>query len=207
MCVHVPYKLSWAFTLGEMLTACSGGKPYTSDFEQLKDLDTPLDFSKSKIWDSANSKFKSYVEDLFLELCSYYLDEYVLVSEKEDIEEADKYYFFRSLIVIMELTYDRYSTLLKSYSDSINELLEGLKSEGYNTSRFNDTPQGDETNFEYEDGDHVTNIRKDKNTIVTDNESRIARLNDLRSKYANVYKEWLKEFSGLFMSEGSLNIL
>ena len=205
---YVPYKMSYAFTLQEMLEACTGGRPYTTSYKALKDLNLgDFDKTKSPLWVAGSSDFKTYVNDLFMKLCSYYLKEYVIVSEEEDLTNDDKYTFFRSLFIIMELTYDRYSTLLKAYSDSASDLLAGLKSEGYNTSRFNDTPQSADSDFPYEDMEHVSNVRKDKNTIESDNESRISRLNELRSKIANLYKDWLKEFSGLFMSEGSLNLL
>lgn len=206
-CVHPYYKKENAFKLNDLLTFVGSGKPFTADFEQLKELDNSIfDKTKSRLWDSVNSKFLPYVEDLFFKLCSYYLDEYVVVKEEDTLNNDDCYAFYKMLLTLMDLTYDRYATMLSSYEAVENDLLRGLKSEGVRISRFNDTPQGDETDFEYEGESHVTNITKGKDDIVTENESMISRLNEIRSKYANVYKEWLKEFSGLFIEGGNLNI-
>ena len=113
---------------------------------------------------------------------------------------------FTKLTNIYVETKDRYTTLLKLYKAEENNLMNGIKTESTGIGRFNDTPQnvmsGED---EFIDNTHVSNISKQTGETITDADTKIARLDEIRRKYADLMKEWTDEFEDMFIE--SENIL
>lgn len=183
-------------------------EPYDTDneagFKSFFDISTIM----LNIW------FPTGNTDIQLALCQMllrrYSDHYVIPCSSNDVF-SDEYnaMMFRvaqKLTNIYVETKDRYFTLLKAYKDEADNLMNGIKTETTGIGRFNDTPQnvmsGED---EFIDNTHVSNISKQTGETITDADTKIARLDEIRRKYADLMKEWTDEFEDMFIE--SENIL
>ena len=144
---------------------------------------------------------------LYLENNTAHVDGYKLVFDKGNVldntlylqEDISTQYhneilrFGELMMSIMEQTYDRYATLLKSYDDQKANLLNKVEA----ITRFNDTPQD---SGEFADDRHTTHITTSKN----DYDTIMARIDEIDRNYRNLLKDWTSEFEPLFIHEEGL---
>ena len=222
--------------------------PYYDDYENLMnfgDFVFDLGLQPPSKLASYNSEWTNadYINDLFINFVNRYLNEYVFYLDKEynavDLynsadgrKEIQK--FMGKLMNLMVYTYDKYSMLLKAYSDEKDNLLKKLKrttsgevdntgtqrtagSNG-NLHKENDTPQG---SGDFSGDTHVSFLTKDDGTSDTtrtdnlkmessgseewDNEPIIDRLKKVEDSFKNVMKDWVNEFAILFVEGGNLH--
>lgn len=108
--------------------------------------------------------------------------------------------FVTNLANIFLSTYERYKKLLDSYSAKASSLLGQISSTNTNKTRFNDTPQDSSETF-FDDDEHTTNVTLNESTISSDGSTPMARLEEIRNLYANLYNDWCNEFDSLFYIE------
>lgn len=93
---------------------------------------------------------------------------------------------------IYQTTYDKYKVLLDAYTNEKANLLDKVKAT--NKTKFNDTPQADETGL---DGDnYVSTYTIQESEVGFEIIDRLAKVQTL---FMNVLNEWCKEFSNMFM--------
>lgn len=92
---------------------------------------------------------------------------------------------------IYETTQDRYKTIIKTYEEHKNELVNDMETNSIN--KFNNTPQdaGDFT------GNGFTSTVNTSNTKVQVNDN-ISKINKLYTLLRNTYNNWVEEFRPLF---------
>lgn len=190
----------------EELIGCS---PYESDTEL--DFKNVLGSNTSilNIWYPQDTSTTIQTELLQM-ILRRYSHHYVLPCTNESTE-SDEFseVVLRTLIKLTNIyveTKERYSKLLALYKVSENQLLDGIKTTSTGIGRFNDTPQNVMTGEdEFIDNTHVSNISKQTGETITDADTKINRLNEIRRKYADLMKEWTDEFEDMFIE--SENIL
>lgn len=89
----------------------------------------------------------------------------------------------------MNSTAPKYAKLIKLYKDEENNLLKAIESK----VKFNNTPQTTTTGL---DGDEYTSTYT---VSSTDANTLMARLNEIRDSYDNLYRDWADEFSTKFI--------
>lgn len=113
----------------------------------------------------------------------------LIVDHLEEVQE-----FLLKIKNWLEDSEVRYSKLISLYNAQQNNLLNKIETAGW--TRFNDTPQADpDTGFEGDD--YTTTFTEHKN--FSDATTVIARLEEVRKLWKNIYEEWQKEFNRKFI--------
>lgn len=146
-----------------------------------------------------NSQFKQYLPDLFRELYARYYTHYCFSNSEDIIETIPAKQFLAKIVMIIQQTYDRYSTLLGIYASEKSKLLDGVKTTTIGVGRFNDTPQDLSDGDEFGDNTHVSNITKSTAEAVSDVDTKINRIAEIDRKMRNIMKDWTDEFEDLFI--------
>lgn len=91
-------------------------------------------------------------------------------------------------------TKDYYKTIIDTYNNNLDALMEDITSTNTGNIRFNDLPQ-----TEYVDtDDHLTNITQSDATVTDQRDTKIARIAEIRDKLDNTYRRWSDEFIAKF---------
>lgn len=193
-------KISYLYSLKESLTQVLGftPNPYSdTNFINIIDEFTNINVALLPI----NVEDES-ITLLWQYIYSRYGDMGIFTSDKATLtnDENKKLFenFLYKLINKIAFTQDRYLTLIKFYTQNKNDLLKQISTTSRRESRFNDTPQ-DEGVFTSDK--HTTNLTEDNTTASTDKDSLIIRLAEIQNNFENLYKNWLEEFTSLFIEE------
>ena len=193
-------KISYLYSLKESLTQVLGStlSPY-SDIELINIIDEFTDINVTLLPINPEDETISL---LWQYIYSRYGDMGIFTSDKATLtnDENKKLFekFLYKLINKIAFTQDRYSTLINLYTQNKNDLLKQISTTSSRVSRFNDTPQ-DEGVFSSDK--HTTNLTQDEQTTSTDKDSLIIRLAEIQNNFENLYKNWLEEFTDLFIEE------
>lgn len=127
--------------------------------------------------------------------CKYivptYLEHYVVYNDDDaNLSELDCRNWIRLFINKLNETYPKYSKLISLYNAEASKLMDDIKA----YSRFNDTPQNGGT---FTADSYSTNYTESGSQLA----SKVARLEEIRTYWANIYKQWSNEFGGLFINE------
>ena len=110
------------------------------------------------------------------------------------IESSDIVRLSKRFQNLLNLSANRYLSLLKAYDKYINDPTAPISASSDGETRFNDTPQD---SGEYDDSDHTTNITKSHTESSADTSSIMDRLDSLYRNWRNVLKDWTDEFLGM----------
>lgn len=108
--------------------------------------------------------------------------------------------FWGGFYTIWKQTHVYYEKLITLYASKETALLDAVSQSVENEVKFNDTPQN-AGNFDTDN--HTTNVSKTKQTSKNDAGTAMARLDEIRRRYTDLYKDWADRFDRLFIS--SLN--
>lgn len=191
------------------------GKGLDTSGESLNDLFDAynLDYAMSGLFNLVEGDYvlKAHIQTLWDRLKVRYGEEYFIVSNKplnlnspttEDVEIIRSHVLV--IVSVLMNTYDRYSVILDAYSNAKTRLMDKLRDEGNSISRFNDTPQNEEEDDEFEGDAHVTNLTSYKTENAREVMTPIARLEELTRLYDNIIKDWTDEFKGVFIEEANI---
>lgn len=147
-------------------------------------------------------QINTYVSTLFNEyLVPYHLFDTIIISPNEypELNSKTYYYFeiewhkwFGKFLAIFNRTQSKYIKLITLYEAEANNLMQDIKTLSIN--RYNDTPQN---SGDYSDDSHTSTINKHETStpLVT----KMARLEEIRRYWRDIYEEWAKEFRGIFI--------
>lgn len=216
------YKLQYCYKFSDVLKAGLDSIGYTYDYPK---GDTTK-FTRSLFtYYGINFPTTSLIPQEYLDkdrmsllnlLIERYWDEYVFDSEElmENnmliLNTTEVLYKTRRLlgkiIDIISFTYPKYSALLSSYDTAKSKLLDKLNKtiNGSDTRRDNDTPQD---GGDYSDDNHTSFISQGSvdNSESWDDTPIIERLDKIERMYQQTMKNWLNEFSGLFIEGGNIH--
>ena len=143
-------------------------------------------------------------------LCCYllpkYWETYILPWAKEETEQAQQetvQKFYDNFMQLIVATFNKYLPIIKAYKAKESSLMARLGSESHSISRFNDTPQN---GGDFADEGHTTNATTADNETLSDYETPINRLREIRDKFEDLYNAWAKDFDILF-TKGESNEL
>lgn len=193
-------KISYLYSLKESLAQVLGfvPNPY-SDTELINIIDEFTDINVALL--PINPEDES-ISLLWQYIYARYSDMGIFTSDKATLTNDENKNLFEKflykLINKIAFTQDRYLTLIKFYTQNKNDLLKQISTTSSRVSRFNDTPQ-DEGVFTTDE--YTTNLTQDTQTASTDKDSLIIRLAEIQNNFENLYKNWLEEFTNLFIEE------
>lgn len=105
---------------------------------------------------------------------------------------------FNDFINIINNTYEKYETLYNILQSNKDTLMRKVEASSTVTNRFNDTPQ-EAGNFE--DEDHTTEYNITRGNTGTDDDTPIARIDEIDRKMKHLILRWTNEFRYLFWEE------
>lgn len=157
----------------------------------------PVTTINNYIDDLINIVFNRHSDDYIAEI-KHYLCEY----EDEDVDLSNaSYNALNKLINVINLTAPRYIPILVSYLDNYEEPIKMLESISESLTRYNDTPQNDQDDVDYNTPSYATNMGKNKNVSKIDSGSVIERLKSLTESFRSVILDWSNEFNQLFLND------
>ena len=126
------------------------------------------------------------------------------------VKEFNK--FWMKFTSFIDMTYPKYKKMLSLYSATENKLLDKLQTitesdaEAHGTNRYNDSPQEviESDSSTYNTDQYATEIRQDDSTSGSDTTTSydegtlMRRLDEINTKYENLYKRWIYEFDKFF---------
>lgn len=199
------FKINYYFTLQEIIEFAYIQEKHLIDKFSFYNIPS-LDIIKSNLIpaNNANGLLDPMINELWQGIIARYYDDYAIMISEDDstIPTLTWEYvspFFNKLINTITRTKDYYLTLLNIYNNQKNNLLNQVKSISTNTTRFNDTPQN---GGEFEDDRHTSEFTKVNNSIESDVNTMMYRINEIQKLYRNVMKDWVDEFEKLFIERG-----
>lgn len=122
-------------------------------------------------------------------------------SEERALSEYTRQVFIYHLTTMIEMTKERYITLLTSYTSAAAKLLAPLKTTIDSSNRFNDTPQN---TGDFSTDPFTTSINQISSTTEVETETIMSRLRELQRDYRNVLTDWSDEFAKIFIEEANV---
>lgn len=130
-----------------------------------------------------------------------FITDYCVVSDSESYPATPAKNFIAKLIYILEMTTPRYTTLINSYEQSREKLLNPVIIKTTGINRFNDTPQD---GGDFANDSHTTNLTEIENKTENDADTAMGRIREIEENYKNLLLTWSKEFESLFFSEENI---
>lgn len=130
-----------------------------------------------------------------------FITDYCVVSDSESYPATPAKNFLAKLIYILEMTTPRYTTLINSYKQSREKLLNPVIIKTTGINRFNDTPQD---GGDFANDSHTTNLTEIENETKNDADTAMGRIREIEENYKNLLLTWSKEFESLFFSEENI---
>ena len=199
------FKINYYFTLQEIIEFAYIQEKHLIDKFSFYNIPS-LDIIKSNLIpaNNANELLDPMINELWQSIIGRYYDDYVIMISEDDYTIPSLTWenispFFNKLINTITRTKDYYLTLLNIYNNQKNNLLNQVKSISTNTTRFNDTPQN---GGEFVNDMHTSEFTKVNNSIESDVNTLMYRINEIQRLYRNVMKDWVDEFEKLFIERG-----
>ena len=126
---------------------------------------------------------------------------FCLSSDSNEFPVDKQKNFIAKLIMILEMTQNRYMSILASYEEAKDKLLGPVVNKTNSKNRFNDTPQNSGT---YEDDPFTTNISFVDSETESDVDTIMGRIREIEGNYNNVLLNWSNEFDSLFIEEDNI---
>ena len=162
----------------------------------------------------------NYIDDNHLGIINRvietYWDEYVFECEEEltnnlqILSSTEVLYltrrFLGKFMSVIENTWQKYTSILKAYETSKNDLLSKLQriSNGADVRRDNDTPQD---TGDWADDTHTSFISQGTTDVTEsyDDTSIIERLDKIQRLFQKTMLSWIREFKDLFVEGGNIH--
>ena len=124
-------------------------------------------------------------------------DDYALTAD--DFKKA-----MNKFINVMNLTLPKYLPMIYEAEELYEDALKKLESESDSFSRYNDTPEDEQDETDFNTSAYASNMGRSKNVSKVDSGSPVARMEELRTKWKSIILEWSNDFDKLFIDEYQL---
>lgn len=136
------------------------------------------------VYDRQHNNYLYKVED-----CD---EDYALTSD--DFKKA-----MNKFINVMNLTLPKYLPMLFEAKKLYEDTLKKLESESNSYSRYNDTPQNEQDEVDFNTPAYASNMGKTGSKTEVDSGSPVARMDELRTKWKSIILEWANNFDMIFI--------
>ena len=147
---------------------------------------------------------KKYIEEVMDVVFDRQYDNYLYKSESDTLTTDDFKKAINKVINVMNLTLPKYLPLIYQVEQLYQDALAKLESVSESFSRFNDTPQEEQDETDFNTEEYATNMGKSKSVNKVDSGSPVDRVDALRTKWKSIILEWSNEFDMLFIDEYQL---
>ena len=147
---------------------------------------------------------KKYIDEVMSVVFDRQHDNYLYRSDHDVLTTDDFKKAINKVINVMNLTLPKYLPAIYEAEQLYQHALEKLESETESRTRFNDTPQEDQDETDFNTPNYATNMGKSKSVSKVDSGSPVDRLDALRTKWKSLVLEWSNEFDMLFIDEYQL---
>lgn len=107
-------------------------------------------------------------------------------------------------INVMNLTMPKYLPMIFEAEQLYQDTLKKLESESESFSRYNDTPEDEQDEIDFNTSAYASNMGRSKNVSQVDSGSPVARMDELRTKWKSIILEWSNDFDKLFIYDYQL---
>ena len=156
----------------------NGSKIKTADVEEAISQVTNV------VYDRQHNNYLYKVED-----CD---EDYELTSD--DFKKA-----MNKFINVMNLTLPKYLPMFYEAKKLYEDTLKKLESESNSYSRYNDTPQNEQDEVDFNTPAYAFNMGKTGSKTEVDSGSPVARMDELRTKWKSIILEWSNNFDMIFI--------
>lgn len=154
------------------------------------------------------TKCISYMNEVLFNVYNRHADEYLVKKvtctevpdySEEVVTDPIVVKALSKLINIFELTGPKYIPIIFQFEKNYAEPLKKLESESESFSRFNDTPQNEIDEVDFNSGSYASNMGKSKNVSKVDSGSVSAKLKEMREAWRSIILDWSNEFDQAFI--------
>lgn len=216
------YEIQYCYKLSDVLEYGLNELGYTANYPQADTtIFTRALFTKYGLSFPSSSLIPTdYIDNNHLGIINRvietYWDEYVFECEEEltnnlqILSSTEVLYltrrFLGKFMSVIENTWQKYTSILKAYETSKNDLLSKLQriSNGADVRRDNDTPQD---TGDWADDTHTSFISQGTTDVTEsyDDTSVIERLDKIQKLFQKTMLAWIREFKDLFVEGGNIH--
>ena len=167
------------------------------ELENLNGLLLPTDIASNPIYNELFSLVLGRYEKYAIVKIDKCLNEEPSNAEKE----IGLKNFFYKYISLLNDTHEYYVTLLSEYTSAKTHLMDDIKASNTSKVNFNDTPQNQNVDEEYDGDDHITHFTKTTSESSSPLNTKIMRLKEIQDNYKDLLSEWVNAFQKIFYSE------
>ena len=119
-------------------------------------------------------------------------------------QDADLIKAITPLLNTLQLTMPKYIPILYQYTQNYEIPLDKIESISEAFNRFNDTPQNEQDEVDFNTDDYATSMGRSKAITKADTGSLVERIRALQDAWKSVLLEWANEFNDDFIYENQL---
>ena len=183
-------------------------------FILLSDLNISLNYAGIK-FDGTTIKsedVQSFINSLFNIIYARHAYDYIYKDLLACDERAEDYIFttdkfikaFTSLINTLQLTIPKYIPIIYQYYKNYEVPLDKIESISESFNRFNDTPQNEQDEVDFNTDDYATTMGRSKAVTKADTGSLVERIRALQEAWRSTILEWANEFNDNFIYDNQL---
>lgn len=192
---YIKVKIRKYYTFGEVMSQVRGSQAIPNSFTAFQQY---LTNNNDVI--ASSTTFNNLFEEVFNLLIDEYSTwaityvDYLPDPNQEEPTLTDEEVLDACLKILTRYiqTYDKYVVLLGFYQAQKSNLLEQVQS--MTKQLYNDTPQN---GGNFDDDNHLSSISSTQS--ATDADTIMGRLNEIQKTYRQLVKDWMDEFSGIFI--------
>lgn len=147
---------------------------------------------------------KKYIEEVMDIVFDRQHDNYLYKSEHDTLTTDDFKKAINKVVNVLNLTLPKYLPMIYQAEQIYQDALKKLESETESLTRFNDTPQEEQDEVDFNTPAYATNMGKSASVSKVDSGSPVDRMEALRTKWKSIILEWSNEFDMIFVDEYQL---
>ena len=147
---------------------------------------------------------KKYIEEVMDVVFDRQHDNYLYKSENDTLTTDDFKKAINKVVNVLNLTLPKYLPMIYQAEQIYQDALKKLESETESLTRFNDTPQEEQDEIDFNTPAYATNMGKSASVSKVDSGSPVDRMEALRTKWKSIILEWSNEFDMIFVDEYQL---
>lgn len=180
----------------------------------LSDLNIELNYVGIKANGSTikQADIQGFIDGLFNIIYARHAYDYIYKDLLACNERAEDYIFtydkfikaFTPIINSLQLTMPKYIPILFQYVEKYEVPLDKIESISEAFNRFNDTPQNEQDEVDFNTDDYATTMGRSKAVTKADTGSLVERIRALQDAWKSTILEWANEFNDDFIYDNQL---